>query len=87
MENNLKNTLHYSKMMDIMLKTLNGKPAPFSLVYVKKSTGEIVRFRKCRFSSMHAEGGTVNIFKDGETHPVKIRRCLVLYINAFKIYM
>lgn len=87
MGNKIDDAIHYGKLLELMQRTDNGRPVPFALVYVKKSTGEIVTFPKCWLSSVHAKGGTVNIFRDGDSHPIKIRRCLVLYINSLKVYM
>jgi hypothetical protein len=68
-------------------KDTNGVPVPFSLVFVKKSTGAIVHVPKCTCTSIHSKGSTVNIKLDGETHPKTIRKCLIIAFNGASVYL
>lgn len=64
----------------------NGSPRPFSLTFVKLSTGEI---RHCRatLTSLHTAGNTLNIRREGEEKPIKIYKFLLLSINNTPIYL
>jgi len=53
--------IHLSKLVQIAeRKTASGSPIPFSLKYVKKSTGEIITIDQAVFTSSH-HSGTLNI--------------------------
>jgi hypothetical protein len=68
-------------------KDASGTPVPFSLAFVKKSTGEIVQVPKCTCTSIHSKGSTLNIMLDGETRPKTIRKCLIIAFNGASVYL
>lgn len=65
----------------------NGAPKPFSLTYVKRSTGEVVTYPAAVLTSFHSKGSTINVLPIGEIKPRKIRRCLILRFNGLKVYL
>jgi hypothetical protein len=68
-------------------KSPDGLPVPFSISYVKKSTGEISSIPNCICTSIHSKGSTVNIMREGETRPKTIRKCLIIEFNGAGIYL
>lgn len=87
MENTRLKYLHISRLWSLIEKTdSDGKPIPFNIKFVKKTTGEIVS-KKVVCTSVHSTGSTINI-KDLEKNKVqKIRKCLILQYNDYKIIM
>lgn len=80
--------IHWSKIWDIMRKRdAQGLPVPFSMVYVKRSTGEKKRYSRCVLSSIHTKGSTVNIKIDGDELPQSFRKCLIIEINGLSVYL
>lgn len=70
-----------------MDKRENGAPKPFSLTYVKRSTGEVVTYPVAVLTSFHSKGSTINVLPVGEVKPRKIRRCLITRFNGLKVYL
>lgn len=78
--------IHQSKILSVMEKRKDGHPVPFSMQYVKRSTGELKTCASCVLCSVHSKGATVNILMDKLDAPHKIRRCLITKINGLKVY-
>ncbi len=64
-----------------------GRAIPFTMVYVKKSTGEKKEYSNCRLSSIHIKGVTVNILLDGDVEPQTFRKCLITKFNGLSVYL
>jgi len=62
----------------------NGEPLPFTIAFRKISTGEYVETRAI-LTSWHSDGLTCNIMREGENHPIKIYRCLIVKFNGVQI--
>lgn len=76
-----------SRMMELMQsRDRNGCPIPFEITYVRKSDGSVESFSDCHLTSRHSAGGTINIRCKGETHPRKLRVCLIISFNGHKVY-
>lgn len=78
--------IHQSKVIEIMQNRRDGKPLEFSIEFCKKSTGELVTYKKAVLTSVHSKGSTVNIMEVGDSTPKTIRKCLITKINNLKIY-
>lgn len=79
--------IHWSKLWELMeRKDDRGKPIPFSIVFVKRKTGEIRKKMNCTCTSVHAIGPTVNILYAGEVEPRSIRKCLIIEFNNMSVY-
>jgi hypothetical protein len=76
-----------SQIWEIMeQKKENGAPAPFSISYVKKKTGEIQHLPHCICTSIHSKGSTVNIMEEGKEYPKTIRKILIVKFNGMNVY-
>jgi hypothetical protein len=64
-----------------------GKNKPFSIKFVKKSTGEIVKLEGAVCTSIHSAGSTLNIFFPGEFTPKTIQKCLIIEFNGMDVYI
>ena len=79
--------IHYSRLADIMQRTDDsGNPKPFSFSYVKMD-GTLRKYVDAIFSSIHADGTTVNIIPKNERRPKKFHRILIIEINNYKVYL
>lgn len=79
--------IHISRIPQIMeRKTPDRKPMPFSLKYVKKSTGEIIDIRDAVLTSSHHQG-TINIkiLSSGEIR--KLILPLIVEFNNIKTFL
>ena len=71
----------------------NYKPFSFSYVRLKGSragrgpAGSIQRYEAAYFSSMYANGDTVNIRLRGERFSKKFLRCLIIEFNNMRVYV
>lgn len=80
--------IHLKEALKIMGYTYpNRKPVPFDITYVKKSTGELCELKNCILTSLYRKGMTVNIQREGEDHPIKIYKKLIIRINGKKVYI
>lgn len=80
--------IHWIKIWELMdKKDAKGRPVPFSVSYVKKSTGAIVNVPSCTLTSFHSKGSTLNILYAGEEKPRKIRKCLIIMFNGKSVYL
>lgn len=76
--------IHQSKLWELMQRRdATGKPEEFDLQYCKKGTGELVSYRRCVLTSIHAKGSTINVLVDGDTKT--LRRCLITKYNDKKV--
>ena len=76
--------IHQSKLWELMQRRdAAGQPEKFDLQYCKKGTGELVTYRGCVLTSIHARGATVNIMVDDEVKT--LRRCLITKFNDKKV--
>ncbi|MDU1906409.1 MAG: hypothetical protein E6772_16690 [Dysgonomonas sp.] len=79
--------IHWTKLWEQMEQLdKGGKAIPFSLSFVKKSTGEIVDVPSCTLTSIHSKGSTLNILVAGQEKPKTIRKCLIIYFNGKSVY-
>lgn len=84
----IEKRIHASRLCEIMERSdQNGQPTIFSVEFVKRSTGQVVRYEKAVMTSMHAAGTTVNIREIGAVEPRKIRRCLIIRFNDAKVFL
>lgn len=82
------NRIHWNKMWSVMgNRDKDGEPIPFSITYIKKSTGEIRQYNHCTLSSLHTKGSTLNIMIPGEDKPKTIRKCLIKVFNGLTVYI
>ena len=73
--------LHYSKI-DILLE----RKDPMDIIFVKRSTGEIVEAKSVIVTSIYSKEGTCNIgFPNGEKRT--IRKILIDRIDNTKIFL
>lgn len=80
--------IHWSKIWEIMQRRdAKGNPIPFQIKYAKRSTGQIVEYPVCYFTSIHTKGSTVNVMQEGEFSPRTIRRCLITEFNHHRVYI
>lgn len=80
--------IHWSKIWAVMgKKDAAGRSVPFTMEYVKKSTGEKKEYLNCRLSSIHTKGVTVNIKIDGDIEPQTYRKCLITKFNGMSVYI
>lgn len=80
--------IHWNEIWKLMEEANeNGQPKPFSLIYVKKSTGEWRNVPSCICTSIHTKGSTLNILLPGEITPKTIRKCLVMEFNGISVYL
>lgn len=80
--------IHWSKIWEIMQRRdAKGNLIPFQIKFAKRSTGEIVEYPVCYFTSIHTKGSTVNVMQEGEQRPRTIRRCLIVEFNHHKTYL
>ena len=80
--------IHISKIPQLMeRKDARGNPLPFSLKYVKKSTGETISIKGAVLTSSFQYGGTINIMvlSSGETR--KLILPLVTEFNNTEVYL
>lgn len=79
--------LHFSKILTIaQRKGKNLKPVPFSLKYVKASTGEIITISNATLTSSH-NSGTMNIKIANSGQIRKITIALIIEFNNTPIYL
>lgn len=79
--------LHFSKIIPLAeRKDSKGAPVPFSLKYVKKSTGEIITMENCVLTSSH-HGGTINIKLLGSSQVRKLIIPLIVEFNKTPVYL
>ncbi len=79
--------LHFSKILSIaQRKDKKGKPVPFSLKFVKASTGEIVTVDSATLTSSH-HSGTMNIKILPSNQIRKITLALIVEFNKTAIYL
>jgi len=72
----------------------NGRYRSFSFSYVRMTdsreglgkAGSMVHYPVAFFSSIHSTGDTVNIRIQGEIHPKKFLKCLIVKLNGKKVY-
>lgn len=77
--------IHRSRLAILMERRgSNGEPMPFDIAFRKISNGEYVKC-KAILTSWHSNGLTCNIMREGETHPIKIYRCLIVEFNGVQI--
>lgn len=74
--------IHWNEVWRLM-----EQPKAFSLVYIKKSTGEYRNVPSCTCTSIHAKGSTLNILLPGEEKPKTIRKCLIIEFNGMSVYL
>lgn len=78
--------IQLQRIFEIMeRKDQKGRFLPFDVAFRKISTGEMVVCRNARLSSIHSEGMTLNIIRDGETKPIKIYKNLITSFNGLTI--
>ena len=78
--------IHVSKISLLAEQMENGQPKLFSCKFVKRTTGEIVTVEKCFCTSVHSEGGTMNIkFPNGQIR--KIRILSIIEFNGVEVYV
>jgi len=88
--NRIKQTAVFVEMQ----RKENGRYRPFGFSYVRLSdsregngeTGSIVHYPVAYFSSIHATGDTVNIRIQGDIHPKKFLKCMIIKFNSKKVY-
>lgn len=79
--------LHFSKILSIAeRKGKDSKPVPFSLKYVKASTGEVISIQKATLTSSH-HSGTMNIKIAASGQIRKITTALIIEFNNTSIYL
>ena len=79
--------IHISKIPEIAKrKDKTGKPVPFSLKYVKKSTGQIITVENAVMTSSH-HMGTMNIKILASGQIRKLITALIIEFNQTKIYL
>jgi hypothetical protein len=77
--------IHQSKIWKLMEERKDGRPVEFSIQFCKKSTGELIAYKRAVLTSFHSEGSTINVLPVGGDTPRKIRRCLITRFNNFKV--
>lgn len=79
--------IHLSKIQRIMeRKDKDGKPVPFSLKYVKKSTGEIIFIQGAVLTSAYY-AGTVNIMITESMETRTLILPLIIEFNNNPVYL
>lgn len=79
--------IHFSKLFKALEEMEKSPdPVPFSLTFVKRSTGKIVHVPSCTLTSFHTKGSTLNILHPGETKPKSVRKCLITEFNGKSVY-
>lgn len=86
----IKQTEVFSEMQ----RKENGRYRPFSFSYVRLSdsregngeAGSIVHYPVAFFCSIHSIGDTVNIRIQGDIHPKKFLKCMIVKFNGQKVY-
>lgn len=82
------NRIKQSKIWEIMeRKDDRGNSVPFSLTFVKKSSGELVKIDSCICTSIHSKGNTLNIKLPNENSPKTIRKVLIVEFNGASVYL
>ncbi len=80
--------IHISEVYKLIQETdEKGKPKPFSIVFVKRSSGEIRKVESCTLTSFHTKGSTINILYPNDITPHTIRKCLIIEFNGKKVYL
>jgi hypothetical protein len=79
--------IHFSKIIPIAeRKDSRGAPVPFSLKYVKKSTGELITLDNCVLTSSH-HSGTINIKLLDSGQVRKLIIPLIVEFNKTPVYL
>ncbi len=79
--------LHFSKILQVaQRKDKGGKPLPFSLKYVKASTGEVIKIDSATLTSSH-HSGTMNIRIHPSGQIRKITLALIIEFNNTTIFL
>lgn len=80
--------IHWTRIWNIMdRRDEHGNRIPFSITYVKISTGEKRVIDSCVMTSIHSKGSTLNILPKGEPRPKKIKKCLITMFNNASVYI
>ena len=80
--------LHYSRIVNIMeRKGPDRMPVPFSLVYVKRSDGKIMKVQEAVITSSFHGNRFVNIMFLTSKEIRKIRRILIIEFNGEKVFI
>jgi hypothetical protein len=80
--------LHLSRIYDIIEKRdAKKRPVEFSIIFVKKSTGEKVFIPAATCTSTSFRPRTINIMVVASGEIRKVRASLILAINETKIYI
>lgn len=80
--------LHYSAIYNVIERTDHkGNKLPFSFMFVKMKTGDIIVAENCICTSSHHRPRTINVkFKDSNEFR-KIRTCSIIELNGVEVYV
>ena len=78
--------LHRSRILDIMKRTVGRTPVPFTMKFVKVSTGEIIQTGDVVLTSNHSLGDTINVkfIESGQIRKVLLHS--IIEINGEEIF-
>ena len=80
--------LHWSAIYNVVeRKDSTGMPVEFSLVFVKKSTGDIVNAERVVCTSSHFRPRSINIMFVVSREIRKVRCVSIIEINGVEVYI
>ena len=80
--------LHWSSIYNVVeKKDGKGIPVEFSLVFIKISTGDLVKVDHCVCTSSHFRPRTINIKCLPSEEIRKVRCCSIIELNGVEVYI